>query len=219
MSALAILPIKSLNDAKQRLRAGLDPGARGLLSEAMLADVLLALRRARSVEGVLVVSSDPRARQIARANGASLLGDDNRGHNRAAVHGIRWAIAHGAERALLVPGDCPALEPGELDELLARPIEPPSALIVPDRHGTGTNALVLTPPGALEPSFGPGSRARHEAGARAAGANHEVVAIPGLGLDVDTPEDLDQLEATLNHTHGRAAHTRAILGRLVRAGR
>jgi 2-phospho-L-lactate/phosphoenolpyruvate guanylyltransferase len=207
MSTLAILPMKSFKDAKQRLGVGLEPATRRLLAEAMFADVLVALRRAGGVDGVLVVSRDHRAQQIAGAYGASLLGEDDRGHNYAAARGIRRAIEEGVERALVVPGDCPVLNPAQVDELLAVPIEPPAVLIVPDRHGTGTNALVLTPPDAMAPSFGPGSRQRHEDDARAAEINHEVVEIPSLALDVDTPEDLEYLRATLSEAHGGAAQS------------
>jgi 2-phospho-L-lactate/phosphoenolpyruvate guanylyltransferase len=218
MSTLAILPIKSFKDAKQRLSAGLETATRRLLAEAMFADVLVALRRARGVDRILVVSQDHRAQQIAGAYGASLLGEDDRGHNYAAARGIRRAIDEGIERALVVPGDCPVLNPAEVDELLAVPIEPPAVLIVPDRHGTGTNALVLTPPDAMAPSFGPGSRQRHEDDARAAEINVEVVEIATLALDIDTPEDLECLRATLSEAHGGAAHTRGMLRRLARTG-
>jgi 2-phospho-L-lactate/phosphoenolpyruvate guanylyltransferase len=218
MSTLAILPIKSFKDAKQRLEPGLAASSRRLLAEAMFADVLVALRRARSIDRVLVVSYDHRAQQIAGAYGASLLSEEDRGHNYAAARGIRRALEEGIDRVVLVPGDCPALDPAQLDELLALQVEPPSALIVPDRHGTGTNALVLTPPDAMSPSFGPGSCERHTSDAEAAQINHKVVPVPSLALDVDTPEDLDHLEAALEQIHGGAAHTRGMLRRLARTG-
>jgi 2-phospho-L-lactate guanylyltransferase len=218
MSTLAILPVKSFKDAKQRLGAGFDPGTRRLLAEAMLADVLVALRRARSIDRVLVVSGDHRAQQIAGAYGAMLLDEDDRGHNYAAARGVRRALDESIERVLLVPGDCPALSPAEVDDLLARQAEPPYVLIVPDRHGTGTNALLLRPPDALDPSFGPGSRDRHVDDARAAGINHEVVPLPSFALDVDTPEDLEHLHGVLGDVHGGAAHTRGMLRRMQRAG-
>jgi 2-phospho-L-lactate guanylyltransferase len=109
------------------------------------------------------------------------------------------------------------LDPGELDELLGRKLNPPAAVIVPDRHGTGTNALLLTPPNALAPSFGPGSRERHLSDARLAGTVAEVVDVPSLALDVDTAEDLAALEGTLGQTRGGAAHTRGMLSQLSRS--
>jgi 2-phospho-L-lactate guanylyltransferase len=218
MTTVAILPAKSFREAKQRLDPSLEPGPRRLLAEAMFADVLVALRRSRSIGKIVVVSTDHRAQSIAGAYGASLLNEDDRGHNYAATRGIRHALDEGVERVLLVPGDCPALDPTQVDELVARKIDAPSALIVPDRHGTGTNALLLTPPDALAPSFGPGSRERHVDGAGSAGLSHEVVHVPTLALDVDTAEDLEQLRSMLAGTHGGAAHTRGMLRRLARGG-
>jgi 2-phospho-L-lactate/phosphoenolpyruvate guanylyltransferase len=215
MSTLAVLPIKSFDEAKQRLVPGLSPGLRRLLVEAMLSDVLVALRRTRGLEATLAVSSDEDAQRIAGAYGALLLSDDGGGHNGAAGKGIRYAVERGFERALLVPGDCPALDPREVSALLDRPAPKRSAFVVPDRHGTGTNALLLSPPDALEPSFGPGSCERHMGRAAAANVACELAEISTLGLDVDTPEDLDALRALLARTHGRAAHTRGILRRLV----
>ena len=213
MATVAILPVKSFRDAKQRLEPALEPAPRRLLAEAMFADVLIALRRANSVTATLAVSSDEAAQRIAGAYGASLLHDDGGGHNGAARKGIRHAVAHGFERVLLVPGDCPAVDPGEVDELLRRHRRGPAALVVPDRHGSGTNALVLSPPDALEPSFGPGSRERHVVRAGECELDCEVVEVPTLALDVDTPEDLEALRRMLATTHGRAAHTRGILRR------
>ena len=109
------------------------------------------------------------------------------------------------------------LDPAQLDELLARPAPARSVLDVPDRHGTGTNALLLTPPDALEPSFGPASCQRHGAHAESAGVAHEVTEVPSLALDVDTPEDLQALRAALDVTHGGAAHTRGMLNQLMRS--
>jgi 2-phospho-L-lactate/phosphoenolpyruvate guanylyltransferase len=124
----------------------------------------------------------------------------------------------GADRALLVPGDCPALRADELSALLARPGRAPEVVIVPDRHGSGTNALLLTPPETIAPAFGIGSLARHAARARAAGATVKVRDVPSLGLDVDTPGDVAALRAALAVRPQAAARTRAVLDRLVPAG-
>jgi 2-phospho-L-lactate guanylyltransferase len=91
-------------------------------------------------------------------------------------------------------------------------------VIVPDRHGTGTNALVLTPPDAIAPSFGPGSFARHVALAEAAGVPHRVERVSALELDVDTPGDLAELTAQLELRRGQAPLTRGALSQLDRAG-
>jgi 2-phospho-L-lactate guanylyltransferase len=217
MRTLAILPVKSFAEAKQRLSPGLALGARRALAEAMFSDVLVALRRAHSVDEILVVSADHGAQQVAGGHGASVLDDQEQGHNAAAALGIRSALESGFDRALLVPGDCPLLDPAQLDALIGRPAGPRSAVIVPDRHGTGTNALLLTPPDALEPAFGPDSCPRHALGAQSSGTAHEVVEVPSLALDIDTPDDLAALQAALTAAHGGAAHTRGMLSQLMRS--
>jgi 2-phospho-L-lactate guanylyltransferase len=132
------------------------------------------------------------------------------GQSAAAARGVAAARERGAERVLLVPGDCPALDPDEVARLLARP---EGAVIVPDRHGTGTNALLLAPPDVFAPAFGPGSFARHAARARAAGAAVKVCELRSLGLDVDTPGDLAALRAALAARPQDAPRTRALLDR------
>ena len=217
MSTVAILPVKTFTEAKHRLRTGLSPAERRALAEAMFTDVLVALRRCASVASVLVVSADHGAQRIAGGYGAAVLADPEHGHNVAARHGIERALGDGAERVVLVPGDCPALDPAELDGLLGHDVPSPSVLVVPDRHGTGTNALVLTPPGTMGPSFGPGSRQRHLDHARDAGVHGEVVEIPTLALDVDTSADLAALSERLGGHRGGAAHTRGMLVQLARS--
>jgi 2-phospho-L-lactate/phosphoenolpyruvate guanylyltransferase len=217
MRTIAILPIKHFDAAKQRLSAELSGGARRALAEAMFSDVLVALRRSEAIDSVLVVTADHGAQQIAGGYGAMVLDDEEHGHTAAAKRGVRAAVEAEAQRALLVPGDCPLLDPAELDNLIGRHTPRRSALIVPDRHGTGTNSLLLTPPGSLAPSFGPGSAQRHAATAESDGTDHEIVEVPSLALDVDTPEDLAALRERLAALHGGAAHTRGMLNQLDRS--
>jgi 2-phospho-L-lactate guanylyltransferase len=192
MRTLAILPVKSFPNAKQRLSSGLEPGLRQRLAEVMLYDVLSALA-VTDLDEVIVVTSGSAPTEIAYELGARVVADAEEGHNAAANLGVAEAVRSQAERVLLVPGDCPAVEPQEIDQLLARDADGPSVIIVPDRHGTGTNALLITPPNALAPAFGPGSAQRHARLAESAGIAHEVVRVPSLGLDIDTPEDLAAL--------------------------
>jgi 2-phospho-L-lactate guanylyltransferase len=215
MSTIAILPVKSFGAAKQRLAPALGSGWRQALAQAMFSDVLASLRRVPGLHSVAVVTADRVAEAAARGERVRVLEDTaESGQSAAALIGIRHALASGFERVLLVPGDTPLLDPGEVAELLARS---GSVSIVPDRHGTGTNALVLAPPDAIEPSFGPGSCDRHVAAAEAAGVPHAVEEVPTLMLDVDTGEDLAVLEATLAGRLGQAPSTRGALRQLGRS--
>jgi 2-phospho-L-lactate/phosphoenolpyruvate guanylyltransferase len=217
MRTLAVLPIKNFTEAKQRLETMLTPGPRRALAEAMFSDVLTALRRSSTVEDILVITRDNTAQQIAGGHGALVLDDEEPGQSPAAMLGVRYALEHEYDRALLVPGDCPMLAPQDVDALIALPYEAPSALIVPDRHGTGTNALLLSPPDSLPPAFGPDSCARHIADAEVAGTVSEVVSVASLELDIDTPEDLEVLRGLLQSSHGGAAHTRGMLSQMLRS--
>ncbi|HTX32266.1 MAG TPA: 2-phospho-L-lactate guanylyltransferase [Solirubrobacteraceae bacterium] len=208
MRTLAILPVKSFAQAKQRLSSGLEPPLRRQLAEVMLYDVLSALS-ATELDEVIVVTAGDAAAEIARDQGARVVVDAEQGHNAAASVGITEALRSAAERVLLVPGDCPALDPDEVNQLLDRPAEARSVIIVPDRHGTGTNALLIRPPDALTPAFGPGSAQRHARLAQAAGIAYEVVEVPSLALDIDTPEDL----ATLGRMPDQGLRTHGLLSR------
>jgi len=166
-----------------------------------------------------VVTSDERAIAVAEAERVHVVDDTGcEGHSAAALAGIRHAVAAGYERALVVPGDTPLLDPAEVGDLLDRSAAAEVAVaIIPDRHGTGTNGLLLTPPGCFEPSFGPGSRERHAELAQAAGLSWTVEPVPSLLHDVDTPEDLAALGEALASRRGLAPSTRGALSQLQRA--
>jgi 2-phospho-L-lactate guanylyltransferase len=212
LKATAVLPVKRFSEAKRRLSAGIDDEQRLALVAAMLGDVLEAASSARMIERVVVVSDEPGAAGPAAEVGAELIPDTpDAGHSEATLAGIERAVGLGAECVVLLPGDCPLLDPRELDRLLTGVPESYVA-IVPDRHGTGTNALVLSPPGAIRPSFGEGSRERHVAAARAAGVPFAVEELPSLGLDLDTPADIVALTRELASRSGRARRTARVLG-------
>ncbi len=177
MNTVAILPAKSFDKAKQRLSPAFQAGHR---TRAGRGDVRRFARRdppRGAIDRIIVVTADRIAARIATGNGADVIQDTSNNHSEAAELGIARAIEIGARRALVVPGDCPLLDPAELEALLAHPVAERSAVIVPDRHGEGTNALLLTPPNALTPAFGEGSRQRHYRSRGRAG----VVAAGGRG--------------------------------------
>jgi len=214
---IAILPIKSFGAAKQRLSVALPGASRESLAEAMFSDVLTALGHVPGIEGVAVVTRNPLAEDVARGKGLVLIHDgEETGQSAAALLGIGNALEQGYERVLLVPGDTPLIEPSEVAALLERAeSDRIGATIVPDRHRRGTNALLLSPPTAIEPSFGPDSLARHRAAAHAAGVSHRVDEVPSLMLDVDTPDDLARVSAKLDTRTDGAPRTRQALDQLV----
>src|SRR3954449_7593001 len=142
MRTVAILPVKRFARAKQRLRAGVDGAARERLAAAMVADVLEVLAAYPALERVVVVTAEPSVAEAATAAGAHVVPDpDEAGQSAAVALGVLVAREElAAQRVLLVPGDTPGLDPADLDALLAR-TEP--VVVVPDRHGTGTNAVLL----------------------------------------------------------------------------
>jgi 2-phospho-L-lactate/phosphoenolpyruvate guanylyltransferase len=215
MRTIAILPVKSFSAAKQRLAGLLGAGSRQALAQAMFSDVLTSLRHVPGLDAVAVVTSDRVAESAALGERVQVLRDtEQAGQSEAALIGIRYAQAAGYERVLLVPGDTPLVDPQDVGALLE--LDVPVA-IVPDRHGVGTNGLLLAPPDVIAPSFGPGSFERHVAAARAADVEYAVARISALMFDVDTPDDLADLSATLDQRRGQAASTRGALRQLDRS--
>jgi len=212
VNATAIVPVKRFPEAKQRLTPGIDEERRIALVAAMLEDVLEAIAAARTIGRTIVVSGDPVAQEIAASASAEVVPDPaDEGHVEAALAGIARAEVEGAESVVLLPGDCPLLDPRELDRLLTG-VPDPYVAIVPDRHGEGTNALVLTPPTAIRPAFGEGSRARHVDAAREAGVPFAVEELASLALDLDTPADLVALTRAIEGSRGSAPRTARALG-------
>ncbi len=218
MRTIAILPIKSFGAAKQRLSGLLGSGSRQALAQAMFQDVLASLRKVPGIDGIAVVTANSVAQSAARGNGIELLFDpDEGGQSAAASIGIEHALEHGFDRVLLVPGDTPLVDAGEISALLASAeADAVDVVIVPDRHLTGTNALLLHPPRAIDPGFGPGSLERHCDRAEAAGVKYRIENVPSLMLDVDTPDDLAELAALLEERRA-APTTRGALRQLDRS--
>jgi 2-phospho-L-lactate/phosphoenolpyruvate guanylyltransferase len=210
LKTIAIIPVKRLQTAHARLAEATAPAERRRLAEAMFLDALTKLRRSDCLDEIVVVTADDSVARQARWLGHSVLKQsDDAGHSQAAGAGARWAIEHGAERVAMLPVDCPLLDVEELDDRLGQ--TPRAAMIVPDAHGTGTNALVLSPPDAFAPAFGPDSCARHVSSARAAGVSFALEPIDSLAQDLDTPEDMTILRDALILAPAAAPRTAQVL--------
>lgn len=193
MKTLAVLPVKSFKAAKTRLASDLGLPQPELAAE--MAEGVLRALCASSLDGVLVVTRERAVMDLADAVGAEIVEEEDlRGHSAAATLGIRRALELGAERVLLAAGDCPLLTTEEIDALLARH-SGDGVVILADRHGTGTNALLLMPPTAIPPSFGMGSRERHAELAHHRGMPWTVEDVPAFAFDVDTADDLAAVDA------------------------
>jgi 2-phospho-L-lactate/phosphoenolpyruvate guanylyltransferase len=192
----AIIPVKGLSVANGRLDGLLSAEERNRVAEALFLDLILKLPRSRCIDDMLVVTADASIARQARWLGAKVLVQEaDEGHSEAAAAGARAALEDGAERVAMLPVDCPMLDTEELDGRIGRSAR--TVLIIPDRHGTGTNGLVLAPPDVFPPAFGPDSCARHVSRARASGISFALEAIESMGIDLDTPEDYSLLRDRL----------------------
>jgi 2-phospho-L-lactate/phosphoenolpyruvate guanylyltransferase len=192
----AVVPVKGLSVANGRLDGLLTADERNRVAEALFLDLILKLPHSRCVDDILIVTADASIARQARWFGAKvLLQEADDGHSEAATAGARAALADGAARVAMLPVDCPMLDPEELDAHIGR--SPRTVLIIPDRHGTGTNGLVLAPPDVFLPAFGPDSCARHVSRARATGISFALEALESMGTDLDTPEDYSLLRDRL----------------------
>jgi 2-phospho-L-lactate guanylyltransferase len=191
MNTWAIVPVKPFVQAKSRLAGVLSPDERAGLSRDFLGHALQVLDGVPEVARVLVVSRDPAALTLARNLGSETLAEAGTpGLNPALERAAQLAKASGASAVMVLPTDLPLLTADELRCLLTTDDDGSQIAIAPDRHGAGTNALWMRPPGLISFAFGPGSLQRHQILAETAGATVRVCRLPGLSLDVDEPEDL-----------------------------
>ncbi|MFZ5877946.1 MAG: 2-phospho-L-lactate guanylyltransferase [Chloroflexota bacterium] len=195
MTLWAIIPVKPLRRGKSRLAGTLSEDEREQLNQDLLVHTLKTLTGLKELEQVLVVSRDPHALTIARNHGARTVREDGQPHlNTALQRATIVAKVYATRGVLVLPADLPLLTREDVLTLLEKAIQPPVVVIAPDRHGKGTNALLMSPAGLIEYDFGDDSFQRHCDRARQAGARLEVVDLPSLGLDLDIPEDLALLE-------------------------
>lgn len=188
---IAIVPVGTLEGAKSRLGAVLDAEERHDLAASLVRRTIAAAVATPAIGEVLVITPDDEVRAIALGLGARPIRQRTSGLNDGLREARAEAIAAGARAILILPIDLPRITPDVVGAVLA-PLgqaRRPLVVIVADRHGRGTNALLLAPPDAIDFCFGGDSRAAHAAAAIDAGALLVELAGP-LRLDLDTPDDL-----------------------------
>ena len=206
---VAVVPVRSLAGSKSRLGEPLDPEERADLILGFLRRTVAAALAARSLAALVVVSQDAELLRLAGEMGAGTLLQRTDGLNQA-LSEARLASCADATALLVLPGDLPGVAAWAIDGLVQMAADlaggnPERAIVglVPDRHGTGTNALIVSPPRAIDFEFGEASRAAHSAAAARAGAAYFELDGP-LSFDVDTAEDLLEADmAGLGHEAGR----------------
>jgi 2-phospho-L-lactate guanylyltransferase len=192
----AIVPVKPLRRAKSRLSDVLSKEDRLELSQQMLTHTLEILGEIPSIERTLVVSRDSRALSLARKLGARTVTERGSPQlNRALIRATLVARRYSVSGVLVLPADLPLLTREDVEFLIDKATDPPVVVIAPDRRGSGTNALLSSPPGLIEYAFGPKSFPSHVERATKAGARVEICELPSLALDVDLPDDLAHLQA------------------------
>jgi 2-phospho-L-lactate/phosphoenolpyruvate guanylyltransferase len=208
-----LLPIKDLHNAKKRLIGALSPEERFGLAQAMLKDTIRAVKDIRCAEKIFVVSNYEPAMHLAEENRWETLREEQQiseSHSVDAASKIceQWGVTG----LLRLPLDLPLIQSSDIDELLADSCPGPSLLIVPSRDGTGTNAILRTPPTLFPSHFGAGSFAKHLAEAKRAEAPVVIRRNPRLEMDVDDESDLRALlEHNLTGTEtGRWLHASGV---------
>jgi 2-phospho-L-lactate guanylyltransferase len=185
----AIVPVKRLALAKQRLAPVLSRSERAELARTMLHDVLTSLCATPQLAGIVVVSGDPVVAKLATLFDARVVGDVmESGVNAAVQKGLATLDASSAG-ALIVPADVPFATVADLQMVIAE-LGPHPMVLVPALSDGGTNTLAMHRPDLIAPSFGDDSFARHQALARDAGLGCGIVRTEGLGRDIDYPRDL-----------------------------
>jgi 2-phospho-L-lactate guanylyltransferase len=192
MSLWVIIPVKPLRRSKSRLSSVLTEDERALLNFKMLENTLSLLRDIPSINEILVISRDPGVLALARTFKAKTLQEDGEpGLNTALKRAIYVAMAYAAESVLILPADLPLLTKEEINSVIGNLISSPMMIISPDRHMSGTNMMLVSPPDLIEFSYGPGSFERHVRLAQIKNAKIEVCQFGAVGLDIDLPEDLE----------------------------
>lgn len=189
-----LIPVKDAIRAKTRLAELLSLDERQRLVWAMFEDVGRAVREARKPDCVVLVTSYARAVERARELEWEVLIEDSQHSESASVDWASRVLAErGIDTVMRLPADLPLVRAEDIDALLSIRLDPPGAVLVPSREGTGTNAIIRTPPALFPSRFGPNSLALHRQEAAKVGVECIIVENGRIALDIDEPADVEIL--------------------------
>ncbi len=192
MTDFAIVPVKSLSEAKRRLANHLDPEERKALVLAMLDDVLTALGKSRLFSETHIVSPDLLLERTARNHRVGFIRQNGAGLNAAIRQALRYLARSKVSSVTTILADLPLAKPSDFTELMRISDHSPRVVLAPSLKG-GTNVMLRSPPNLIKTSYGRWSYAKHLRVSQ--GKNVPVYSIsnPRLSFDVDTIEDLKAL--------------------------
>jgi 2-phospho-L-lactate guanylyltransferase len=193
MRGILLIPVKSLTTAKQRLASVLRQERRSQLAEAMLRDVMTAAAGVLGRIDVALVTGDVRARALAAEIGFLVIDDSCNESETAAIEmATAWCEQQGYDTTVVVPGDIPLITSDELRRVLdAAP--PEGAVFVPAYDRRGSNCILRRPASIIPLRFGNDSFLPHCEAMRKTGREPVILELPGIGLDIDNPHELDLL--------------------------
>ena len=186
-----LIPVKAFRRSKERLAPEYSEEDRAALARAFCEDSFNVAARVRGIERVYVVSSEYHALSLARRLNWRVVSEEAQVSESASVDAASRQCARDGVQALLrLPIDLPLVTAADIESVFAGLAPAPSAVIVPSHDGTGTNALLRSPPDLFRSHFGPNSFARHLEEAERAGASIRIVQNERIALDVDDPKEL-----------------------------
>lgn len=187
---MILVPIKDLCNAKQRLSPALTRERRTALARAMAEDVFDTLAPFAANPGVAIVSGDMWASQQAKARKFTIVLDTEQAGETAAIEmATTFCGGQGVDFNVVFPADIPLITSDEVCAVLNLMPER-GCVIVPAADNRGTNAILRRPFDIIPLRFGNDSFQPHLAAAKATGQEVIVRQFPGIGLDVDRPDDL-----------------------------
>ena len=200
MTITAVIPVKQLANAKQRLSSFLSANDRAALFSAMVRDVLTAVEACSLIDQIMVVTNDLEVSELGKEYDAKIHPEPQRpGLIESVTEAARDLSLAGVSTMVFLPGDVPLVSAEELESVLEGFGSSNEAefLIVPAADLGGSNCVVCSPPDCITFGFGEDSFRRHLSIARELGLNPTVMKLPGIGLDIDTPNDLRELAALI----------------------